>query len=309
MWSHFFRVTGVAGDRRKASRFAYVSPGYFDTLKIPIRSGRDFDELDNARSRRVMLVNESFVRSHLDGLNPIGTTLRTMAEAGFPETTYEIIGVVGDTKYADLREEDCWCDRAGGSMAPIAYVPIAQNPSPYAWAPVIVRSSTSSAGITSAIGQRVERLNPAIAIQFIELKTQIRERLIGERMIAWLAGAFGILAMALVAVGLYGIIAYLAASRRNEIGIRLSLGSTRMQIVGLVLRDNLWLLGTGLAIGLPLAVAAMRGAGALLFGLTPTDVPTVVGATCLLASAGALAAALPAWRAARIRPDVALRCD
>ncbi len=309
MWSHFFRVTGVAGNKRKASRFAYVSPGYFDTLKIPVRSGRDFDNLDNARSRRVMLVNESFVRSHLDGLNPIGTTLRTVAEAGFPETTYEVIGVVGDTRYADLREEDCWCDRAGGSMAPIAYVPIAQNPSPYAWAPVIVRSSTSSAGITSSIGQRVQRLNPAIAIQFVELKTRIRERLVGEQMIAWLAGAFGILATALVAVGLYGIIAYLAASRRHEIGIRLSLGSTRMQIVGLVLRDNLWLLGAGLVMGLPLAVAAMRGAGALLFGLTPTDVPTVLGATCLLASAGVLAGAFPAWRAARIRPDVALRCD
>ena len=309
MWSHFFRVIGAARSSRKASRFAYVSPGYFDTLKVPIRSGRDFVALDNARSRRVMLVNESFVRSHLDGLNPIGTTLRTIAESGFPETTYEIIGVVGDTKYADLREEDCWCDTARGSMAPIAYVPIAQNPSPYAWAPVIVRSSTSLAGFTSTIGQRVQRLNPAIAVDFIELKTQIRERLVGERMIAWLAGAFGILAMALVAVGVYGIIAYLAVSRRHEIGIRLSLGSTREQIMGLVLRDNLWLMGAGLAIGLPLAVAAMRGTGALLFGLTPTDVPTVVGAACLLASAGALAAAFPAWRAAKIRPDVALRCD
>jgi ABC-type antimicrobial peptide transport system permease subunit len=128
-------------------------------------------------------------------------------------------------------------------------------------------------------------------------------------MIAWLAGAFGILAMALVAVGVYGIIAYLAAGRRNEIGIRLSLGSTRAQIVGLVLRDNVWLVGAGLAVGLPLAIAAMRGAGALLFGLTPTDVLTVAGATGLLASAGILAGALPAWRAAQIRPDAALRCD
>ncbi|PYR92029.1 MAG: hypothetical protein DMF84_14715 [Acidobacteria bacterium] len=304
-----FRVTGVAGDKRKASRFAYVSPGYFDTLKVPIRSGRDFAALDNARSRRVMLVNESFVRSHLGGLSPLGATIRTIAEAGFPETTYEIIGVVGDTKYADLREEDCWCDMAGGSMAPIAYVPIAQNPSPYAWAPVIVRSSTRLAGIASAIGQRVARLNPAIVIQFVELKTEIRERLIRERMIAWIAAAFGILAMTLVAVGLYGIIAYLAVSRRNEIGIRLALGSTRAQIAGLVLRDHLWLMTTGVAIGLPLAVAAMRGARALLFGLTPTDVPTVVGASCLLASTGVVAAALPAWHAARIRPDVALRCD
>ena len=309
IWSHFFRVTGVGGNERKASRFAYVGPGYFDTLKIPVRSGRDFNELDNARSRRVALVNESFVRSHLAGLNPIGGAIRVLAEAGFPETTYEIIGVVGDTKYSDLREENCWCDAAGGTMAPIAYVPIGQNPAPWAWSPVIVRAGTAAAGITSTIAQRVERLNPAIAIQFVDMNTQIRERLVRERLIAWLAGAFGILAMAIVAVGLYGIIAYLAISRRNEIGIRLSLGSTRAQIMKLVLRDNVWMLGAGLVIGLPLAVAAMRAAGALLFGLAPTDLRTVVGATCLLASAGLLAGALPAWRAARTRLDVALRSE
>jgi hypothetical protein len=153
------------------------------------------------------------------------------------------------------------------------------------------------------------RLNPAIAIQSVELKAQIRERLTGERTIAWLAGSLGILAMVLVIVGLYGLIAYLVVSRRHEIGLRLALGSTRARIVLLVLRDNVWSTGAGLAIGLPLAVAAMRGARTLLFGLTPTDVPTVLGATGLLASASVLAAALPAWRAARIRPDVALRSD
>ena len=308
IWSHFFRVVGGT-DKRKASRFAYVSPGYFDTLKIPVRSGRDFTDLDTARSRRVLIVNQSFVRSHLGGLHPIGTTLRTLAESGFPETTYEIIGVVGDTKYADLRDENCWCPTGGGTMAPIAYIPLAQNPSPYAWASVIVRVSAAPAGITATIAQRVARLNPAIAIHFGDLKTQMRDRLLAERMIAWLAGAFGILALAIVTVGLYGIIAYLAVSRRHEIGIRLSLGSSRAQIVRLVLRENLWLLDGGLAVGLPLAVAAMRGAAALLFGLTATDVPTVVGATALIASAGVLAGALPAWRASRIRPDVALRCD
>jgi hypothetical protein len=286
-----------------------VSPGYFETLRIPIRAGRSFDEFDSARSRRVMLVNESFVRSHLHGLNPIGATIRTIAEPGFPATTYEIVGVVGDTKYADLREEDCWCDVAGGSNPPIAYVPLAQNPSPYAWASVIVRAGTSSAAITSAIAQRIERLNPAITVGFIELKGEIRERLLRERMIAWIAGAFGIVAMTLVAVGLYGIIAYLAVSRRNEIGIRLALGSTRARIAGLVLRENVSLVGIGLAIGLPISVGVMRGATALLFGLTAADVPTMVGAASLLAAVGACAAALPAWRAARIRPDAALRCD
>jgi putative ABC transport system permease protein len=306
-WAHFFRVTGLTGNDRRVSRFTYVSPGYFEALKIPILSGRDFQEADNARSRRVMLINESFVRSHLGGLHPIGATVRTIAEAGYPETTYEIIGVVGNTKYADLREEPCWCDVPARWMPPIAFVPIAQNPGLQPWAPVIVRSGTSR--VTSAIAQRVTRLNPAIAIQFIELKSQIRERLVAERMIAWLAGAFGVVAMVLVAVGLYGIIAYLTVSRRKEIGIRLSLGSTQAQIVMLVLRDNLWLLATGLAIGLPLAATAIRSASTLLFGLTPTDVPTLAGAACLLASTAALAGGIPAWRAAKVHPDVALRCD
>jgi len=309
IWSHFFRVPGAPQGGRKASRFAYVGPGYFEALRIPIRSGRDFQEHDTARSRRVMLVNESFVRSHLDGRSPIGTTVQTLAEPGFPERSYEIVGVVGDTKYADLRQENCWCEGAGGSMAPIAYVPIAQNPSPYAWAAVIVRSELPVAGMGASIARRVEQLNPSITTRVTELKTSVRERLVGERIIAWLAAAFGVLATVLVVAGLYGIIAYLAVSRRNEIGIRLSLGATRAQIVRLLLRDNLWLLGVGLAIGLPLAVAVMRGAGALLFGLTPMDGPTVLAATCLLASAGLLAGAQPAWRAAQVRPEVALRCE
>ena len=309
MWSHFFRVPGAQHSARRASRFAYVSPGYFETLRIPIRSGRDFQEHDTARSRRVMLVNESFVRSHLDGRNPIGTTVQTLAEPGFPETSYEIVGLVGDTKYADLRDENCWCDTAGGAMAPIAYVPIAQNPSPYAWAAVMVRSELPVGAMTTPIARRVEQLNPSIATHVMELKARIRERLVGERVVAWLAGAFGVLATVLVVAGLYGIIAYLAVSRRNEIAIRLSLGATRAQIVRLMLRDNLWLLGVGLAIGVPLAVVVMRGAAAVLFGLTPMDAPTVVAATCLLALAGLLAGALPAWRAAQIRPEVALRCE
>ena len=246
-----------------------------------------------------MLVNESFVRSHLGGQSPIGIVLRTIAEAGYPETTYEIIGVVGNTKYADLREE----------MPPIAFVPMAQNPGLQPWAPVLVRSSTPCPGMTAAIVQRVKRLNPALAIQFTELKSQIGDRLVAERTTAWLAGAFGVLAIIMVIVGLYGIIAYLTVSRRHEIGIRLSLGSTRAQIVMLVLRDSLWLLASGLLIGIPLAAAAMRGASTLLFGLSPTDVTTMVGATAVLAVAAALAGSVPAWRAARVDPGIALRCD
>jgi ABC-type antimicrobial peptide transport system permease subunit len=289
----------MAGDEQHASRFTYVSPGYFETLKIPVLSGRDFQDFDNAGSRRVTLVNASFVRHYLGGRSPIGITLRTIAEAGYPESAYEIIGVVGNTKYSDLRED----------MQPIAFVPIAQTPSLQPWAPVMVRSGIPLPGVTAAIEQHVRRLNPAIAIQFTALKSQIRERLIAERTTAWLAGAFGVLAIVMVTVGLYGIIAYLAVSRRHEIGIRLSLGSTRGQIVMLVLRDSLWLLALGLVIGLPLAAAAMRGASALIYGLSPTDLTTMIGAPGLLSTAAGLAGSIPAWRAARVDPHVALRAD
>jgi putative ABC transport system permease protein len=307
-WAHFFRIPG-ASDERKASRFAYVSPGYFDTLKIPVKSGRNFRDFDSARSQRVMVVNESFARVHLKGLDPIGATLQTLSEPNFPGVSYEIVGVVGDTKYATLRDENCWCPLAEQPTVPIAYVPIAQLQSPYAWAPVIVRSSGPVAGLTTTIAQKIARLNPGISSSFVELKTEVNDRLMSERVVAWLAGAYGALAMAIVSVGLYGIIAYLVVSRRREIGIRLALGATRSQIVGLVIRENLWLLGAGLVVGFPLAVVAMRTASGLLFGLAPTDVPTVAAACCLLALAGVLAAAIPALRASRIRPDVALRSE
>ena len=207
--------------------------------------------------------------------------------------------MVGNTKYADLREE----------MPPIAYVPMAQNPGLQPWAPVLVRSSTPWSRMTAPIVDRVKRLNPALTIQFTALKSQIGDRLVAERTTAWLAGAFGVLAIVMVIVGLYGIIAYLAVSRRHEIGIRLSLGSTRAQIVMLVLRDSLWPLAAGLLIGLPLAGGAMRGASTLLFGLSPTDVTTMVGATVVLAVSAALAGSVPAWRAARVDPAIALRSD
>jgi predicted permease len=298
-WFHFFRIPGLAGNEQQASRFTYVSPGYFNTLRIPILSGRGFEPSDNARGQRVMMVNERFVRSHLSGLSPIGVSVRTIAEAGYPEVTYEIVGVVGNTKYSDLREE----------MPPIAYVPISQDPGLEPWAPVIVRAATPLATLTPAIAERVKELSPSITVQFTELTSQVRERLTAERTTAWLAGAFGVLAMVMVTLGLYGIIAYMVVSRRQEIGIRLSLGSTRRQIVRLILRDSLWLLALGLLLGVPAAGLAMRTASTLLFGLSPTDLTTMAAASSLLGAAAGLAASIPAWRASRVDPQVALRCD
>ncbi|HJZ72937.1 MAG TPA: ABC transporter permease [Vicinamibacterales bacterium] len=298
-WFHFFRLPGEGGNRQYAARFAYVSPGYFDTLKIPIRSGRNFLDSDNAKSRRVLLVNQSFVREYLRGVEPIGSTIRTIAEAGYPEATYEIIGSVGDTKYASLQEE----------MPSIAYVPIAQDPDVRQGYLMIVRSNLPSAVLERSIAQRVNAVNPRIAVQFTRIKDLIDERLVLEHAMAWLAGAFGALAIAIVAIGVYGIIAYLVVSRRNEIAIRVSLGATRQQILRLVLRDTVGPLAAGVFAGIPLAVATTQMARAMLFGLSPGDLPTMAGAVGLLIGTGGLAASLPAWRATRVDPNVVLRAE
>jgi predicted permease len=307
VWSHFFTVPD-ADASQKAARFTYVGPGYFETMGIRRLAGRAFTDRDDSAGRPVLIVNESFVRAHLRQRNPIGATVRRLAEPGYPETLFEIVGVVANIKYEDFRDESCWCDGPDG-MPPIAYVPLAQDPNPFPWASIVVRTDVSIAALTDAIIRRVGRLNPAITVGIMDVAEQLQDRLSPERMVAWLAGAFGVLAVVLVTVGLYGIIAYRAVSRRNEIGIRLSLGATRTHIVLLVLRDSLLLLTIGLAIGLPLTSATLRGAEALLFGLSPTDVPMLVAAAVLLAASAAAAGSVPAWRAARTQPDIALRSE
>jgi len=174
---------------------------------------------------------------------------------------------------------------------------------------VIVRANIPLATLTPAIARRVKQLRPSFGLQFTSLPSQVRERLVAERTTAWLAGVFGALAIVIVAVGLYGILAYMVVSRTQEIGIRLSLGSTRARIVTLVLRDSLWLLAFGLVLGVPLTALAMRTASTLLFGLSPTDLVTMAAASSLLAAAAGLAGSIPAWRAARVDPQVALRCE
>ena len=297
-WWHGF-IASIPGADRTGTPWAYVDPGYFNTLQIPLVAGRGITPFDTASSKRVVVVNESFVREHLHGVPPIGTTLRTYAEPGYPELSYEIVGVVRDTTYADLRE----------GKRSIAFSPLAQDPALRPWAPVLVRTSGPPSMVTQAIKERVTRLNRGVFIGFTELRVQLAERLVGERMLAWLSGGFGVLAMMLASFGLYGIVAYLAGGRRNEIGIRLSLGSSRLQIIRLVMGDSMRLVILGLMIGLPIAIALMRTASALLFGLSATDVGPLAAAVVFLAMAAGIAALVPAWRASRLDPSSALRAE
>jgi ABC-type antimicrobial peptide transport system permease subunit len=159
------------------------------------------------------------------------------------------------------------------------------------------------------VRRKVGDVHPDITVQFKVFETQIREGLIRERLMAWLAGIFGILAAVLVMIGLYGVISYLVLRRRNEIGIRLALGASRADIVLLILREMAALLLVGLGIGTVVSLAAAQGASALLFGLAPHDATTLLASAGLLAAVAGLASFAPALRASRVDPMVALRHD
>jgi predicted permease len=295
-WNQAFNLRGDTV--RLSAKFTYVSPGYFQTLQVPIRAGRGFDADDRAQSRPVAIVNDAFARRFLGGTTD-ADVIQTIAEANYPPTAYEVVGRVGNTKYGDVREDDL----------PIVYVPLAQAPVITTWKSVIVRTSMTPRALGEAVRRRVKALNPGIWVRMTDLPAQLDQRLAREHMMAWLAGAFGVLAVTLAAVGLYGLIAYLAVGRRAEIGVRLALGATRHGVVLMMLRESAWLIGAGLGAGLVLSFLLSRGASRLLFQLAPTDVTTWAVAALALASVAAIAALVPAWRTAGLDPVTTLRAE
>jgi predicted permease len=284
---------------RGSSKFTYVSSDYFRTLGIPIRAGRDVNDYDAADGRKVALVNETFVQQYLGSGAAIGRSIRTIAEPGYPEAVYDVIGVVGDTKYADLREGN----------PPIAYVPLTQHPNVHSLKGIVIRASGSLPDVIAEVRRRAGLVSRDIATGFDVFETHVRERLVRERMMAWLSGFFAVLAAALATIGLYGVVAYMVVSRRSEIGIRLALGATTPGIVWLVLRETALLVAIGVVVGVGLSLVAARSAAALLFGLSPHDVPTILAAVVLLAVTAGLAGYVPARRASKVDPMEALRCE
>jgi predicted permease len=278
--------------------FNRVSPGYFETMGTPLVGGRDFNERDTLGATKISIVNEALARSIFGGINPIGHSFRIQGDAGKVDPIFQVVGVVRNTKYYEVRED----------FLPIAFFPTAQNESPGTdGATFVVRSATPAAELTRSIKGVVAQVQPALGLELHQLSAQIQESLLRDRLMAMLAGAFGGLAALLATLGLYGVIAYMVARRRNEIGVRVALGADRGRVIRLVLREALVLLGAGLAAGLGLALWAGKAAQALLFGLKPYDPPTLLGAVVLLSAVSLLASYWPALRAARTEPMAALR--
>jgi len=277
----------------------WVSPQYFHTMETPFLAGRDFDRGDTATSPKVAIVNQSFARILTDGANPVGMSFHSPAGPHQPEFLVQIVGLVKDTKYYDLRDEN----------APIVFLPVAQDPAPDDYDTFMIRSQAPVGDTISAVKRQLTGANPDVSITFHVFQSDIRDRLVRERLMATLSGFFGFLAAVLAVIGLYGVISYMVQRRTNEIGIRMALGAGRVSILGMILLDALSLLAVGIVVGIGLSVALGKTASSLLFGVKPADPITLGLAAALLAAVAAAASYIPARRASKVDPMVALRYE
>jgi predicted permease len=291
-------IDGTGTRNPSHTSLSRVGPGYFKTLQVPLLAGRDFDARDRIGSPDVAIVNQAFARKFLDGANPVGRRLWIEATPGSPDTVFDIVGLVGDTKYEDLREE----------FQPIVYYASAQDEAG-AGAQIMIRSRLTQAETVGAVKRVLNEINPAITVKFDWLKPLIDATILRERLMATLSGFFGLLALLLACIGLYGILSYGVASRTTELGIRMALGAQRRDVFWLILREALWLVLIGMAVGVPLIFAVTRLAATLLFDLSPTDPFSLIAAALLLFGVAMLAGYLPSRRATRVDPMVALRYE
>ena len=291
-WTHSIHVGAAEG----SSKFTWVSPDYFRTMGIPLQAGRGISEKDTETSPRVAVVNHAFIRQFLGGASPIGQTLTTNPEPQYPATSYLIVGVIPDTKYNDIRD----------GTPPMAFAPASQYPNQRSWTHMMIYAN---APVQAAIKQKIAASHPEIGMNFSDFQADVLDGLKRERLLAMLSGFFGALAGLLAIVGLYGVMSYIMARRRNEIGIRIALGATRGQVISMAMREAGRLLLIGLAAGAFLSLALARSAQSLLFGLKAHDPLTLLSSVLVLAVIAALASFIPARRAAKVDPMVALRYE
>ena len=275
----------------------YVGPRFFETVGIPLLLGRTLNAGDAAKSPKVAAINGTLAHRYLGNASPIGRRF------GFDEKSSSdiaIVGVVGDAKYSDLRKEP----------PPTVYVPYAQDLDFPGAMNFEVRTTGDPKNWIGSVRQAVLGLDKSLPLFDINTETeQIEQATFQERLFARLTTFFGLLALLLACVGLYGVMAYAVARRTNEIGLRMALGAEREHALWMVLRETLWLMAGGVCIGLPLALAASRLVSSMLFDLKPTDPVTMSTATLILVAVAALAGYLPARRASLVDPMVALRYE
>ena len=291
-------------EAERISQSNFVTPGFFSAYGIVIRAGRDIENRDTNGSQPVMLVNEAFARRFFPGRSAVGevlsVTARLVSAGDFPVGQKTIVGVVGDSVYRSLRERP----------RPAIYFPLAQYGTalPHVNFYLAVHAAEpSSPALQRRIAAALTSENPDLTLRFQPVSSQVETALSEDRLVAVLSGFFGVLALLLAGLGLYGVTSYAVGRRRNELGIRMALGAAPGSVVRIVLRRVASLVGVGVMAGVLLTLWASRFVAALLYGLSPRDPATLIGAMLVLIGVAACAAALPAWKASRIDPATTLR--
>jgi predicted permease len=283
----------VTDDNREI-RNNIVGQDFFAAMGIPFVLGRGFGPQDTEHSPKVAVISESMAQRFFPNISPLGKHFRVDDPNQTGEV--EVVGVVKDARYLALTEE----------FAPIAFYPHTQRP--YTLLNFVVRFSGPAESVVPQIRKTIKQVNRNLPVDdVVSLSDQIGRALVQQKLVARLASFFGLLALLLACVGLYGVMSYGVARRRNEIGIRMALGAQGRSVLWLVLREALMLVGIGLVIGVLASLALTKTASSLLYELKPNDPLTLVGATLLLAVVALVAGYLPARRAAQVEPMVALR--
>jgi predicted permease len=272
-----------------------AGPNYFATMEIPVVRGRDITAADRAGTPKIAIVNESLARHYFGDANPIGRFVSIPGYRG-DASWIQIMGEVRDVKVHDLRE----------SSTLMLYLPFLQAPEP--GGTFELRTALDPAYMQTAVLAAVKGVDGHLPVYSVKsLDDQLDSSLVEERLVASLSSVFGLLALVLTCVGLYGLMAYSVNRRTGEIGIRMALGAERARIALMVLRETLVLVGCGLAIGIPAAVVASRLIASQLFGLKAGDPGTLLAACAVMAAVTMIATYLPARRAASVEPMQALR--
>jgi predicted permease len=285
----------VEGRRREPNAMISanrLSEGFFATMAIPLLLGRDFTPTDDRPGSAVVIVNDALARRYFPNENPMGQ--RIVLGDRQPR---EIVGVVANAKYYSLRDPDM----------PTAFLYTLNSGEPRGLT-LAVRTAGDPLASTAAIQRQVESVASNVPVSRVRpMASQVERTLATERLLARLLSAFAVLAILLASIGLYGVLGYYVVRRTGEIGLRLALGATRGAVLRSVLRQSVIVVAIGSVAGIPIAVFSSRSLSSLLYGVRPSDASVLFGAVASLFVVALISAAIPAWRASRVDPLVALR--
>ncbi len=298
-WNEDLQIDGYTskGSHDTLVYFNRISDGYFETLGTALVAGRDFNLRDTPHSPGVVIVNETMAKKFYAGQNPLGKRFR-MDMGNKLSDWFEIVGVVKDAKYGTLREETLATAYRAGRQEANAFTSQTFELRVAAGAP---------SALISGVKAAITGINPSVSLEFSTLAAQVDDSLNRERLLATLSGFFGALALLLATIGLYGVMSYNVARRRNEIGIRMALGAEQSRVLRMVLREVALLIVFGLVLGTAVALATTRFVSSFLYGVKSNDPLTLSAAAAVLAVVAVIAGYLPARRASKLDPMTALR--